>query len=152
MEGRNNRRKGILLPSVVFQLKGSPSLCGSYTCVRLYPHRLWINSIISHPLLSPSLSHPIFNHHFLDRLAITMILSDWKNKQPACVSIQEILRTPNRAKVAACRRNPRTFAGSQPGALLQSAWQLNTKLWLNTTLWLTIETLWLNISLWLNVT
>ena len=45
-----------------------------------------------------------------------------------------------RAKVAASGRNPRMFAGSQPGALLQSACQLNTTLRLNTTLWLTIVT------------
>ena len=85
MEGRNNKRKGILLPAVVFQCEGSP-WWGSNTFVRLYSIRIDLGLI-------PSYHIRYFHHNYLDRLAIIMILSDQTNKQPAPISIREILRT-----------------------------------------------------------
>ena len=83
VEGRNNRRKGILLPAVVFRCEGplDAALTHVFDCISMDLG------------LIPSYHIRYFHHNFLDQLGIIMILSGRTNKQPASISIRKILRT-----------------------------------------------------------
>ena len=61
--------------------------------------------------LIPSYHIRYFHHHFLDRLAIIIVLSDQTNKQPASGSIREILGAPTVFVI---------LSTSDPAALLPS--------------------------------